>query len=208
MKKTTTLSLLTVTLIVGACASAMQQSDPKMRAQAIAQMKKDFHPRGIAGLERLDEDGVQALCNATSDQPTAAQAEPLMKAMMESVKLPADGQLMGDWKRGEKIAQSGKGFTWKDAADKPAGGGCYNCHQIGPNETSFGSIGPSLYQFGKNRGSGPEIQKYVYSKIYNAKAYNLCTAMPRFGYVGALNDGQIRDLVALLLDPTSPVNSR
>jgi sulfur-oxidizing protein SoxX len=30
--------------------------------------------------------------------------------------------------------------------------------------------------------------------------------MPRFGRVGALGEKQIKDLVALLLDPESPVN--
>jgi sulfur-oxidizing protein SoxX len=32
--------------------------------------------------------------------------------------------------------------------------------------------------------------------------------MPRFGHVGALVDSQIKDLVALLLDPESPVNKQ
>jgi sulfur-oxidizing protein SoxX len=50
------------------------------------------------------------------------------------------------------------------------------------------------------------MQKYVYSKIYNAKSYNVCSEMPRFGHVGALKPEQIRHLVALLLDPESPVN--
>lgn len=208
MKKITTLSLVTVALIAGACASNPHQSDPKMRAKALEQMKKDFHPRGIAGLERLDEDGVQALCNQTADNPTHAQAEPLMKAMLATVKFPADGNLMGDWQRGEKIAQNGRGMSWNDDPKKANGGACYNCHQIGPDEDSFGSIGPSLYQFGKKRGNGPDIQKYVYSKIFNSKSFNICTAMPRFGYVGALEEAQIKDLVALLLDPASPVNSK
>jgi sulfur-oxidizing protein SoxX len=30
--------------------------------------------------------------------------------------------------------------------------------------------------------------------------------MPRFGYSGTLTEQQIKDLVALLLDPNSPVN--
>ena len=50
------------------------------------------------------------------------------------------------------------------------------------------------------------MQRYVYGKIYNAKAYNLCSQMPRFGHSGTLTEQQIKDLVALLLDPGSPVN--
>ena len=63
-----------------------------------------------------------------------------------------------------------------------------------------------MYQFGKIRGNTPEIQKYTYGKIWNAKAFNLCSEMPRFGHAGALNEKQVKDLVALLLDPESPVN--
>src|SRR4030095_2111234 len=87
-----------------------------------------------------------------------------------------------------------------------AAGSCYNCHQLSPKEASFGTIGPSLYRFGASRGNGPEIQKYVYGKIYNAKAYNLCSQMPRLGYSGTLAEEQIKDLVGLLLDPAPPVN--
>jgi sulfur-oxidizing protein SoxX len=130
----------------------------------------------------------------------------MQNEQLATVKYPADGVLMGDWKKGESLAQSGRGFTWTDKPGLPVGGNCYNCHQISPKEISFGTIGPSLFQIGKIRGNTPEMQKYVYSKIYNAKGYNLCSDMPRFGHVGALTPEQIKDLVALLLDPESPVN--
>ena len=125
---------------------------------------------------------------------------------LAAIKFPADGKLVGDWKEGEKIAQSGRGFTWTDNPGLPVGGNCYNCHQISPKELSFGTIGPSLYQYGKLRGNGAEVQKYTYSKIWNAKGFNLCSEMPRFGHVGALTEQQVKHLVALLLDPESPVN--
>ena len=50
------------------------------------------------------------------------------------------------------------------------------------------------------------MQKYAYGRIYNSKAYNLCSQMPRLGHSGTLGEQQIRDLVAYLLDPDSPVN--
>lgn len=176
------------------------------RAQAIDMVKRDFQPRGIAGLDRLVEDGVQTVCNRTGGKPPPALLQLMEKDQLSGVRYPADGKLMGDWKAGESLAQSGRGFTWTDKPGIPVGGNCYNCHQISPKETSFGTVGPSLYQFGKKRGNGPDVQKYVYSKIYNAKAYNLCSDMPRFGHIGALEPKQIQDLVALLLDPESPVN--
>jgi sulfur-oxidizing protein SoxX len=188
-------------------AAALADEMRNYRAEAIAMMKRDFKTRGIATADRLHEDGVQAICNRSGDKPPTDIAARLEKDQLEGVKYPADGKLMGDWKAGEKLAQSGRGMTWSDKAGVPGGGNCYNCHQISPKEMSYGTIGPSLYRFGKTRGSGPDIQKYVYAKIWNAKAFNLCSAMPRFGHVGALNEQQIKDLVALLLDPQSPVNS-
>ncbi len=181
-------------------------ADTTHRAKAIAVIKKDFQPRGQAGLDRLAEDGLQAICNRTGNNPPAAIANQMQADQLAGVKFPADGKLLGDWKEGEKIAQSGRGFTWTDNPGLPVGGNCYNCHQIAPKETSFGTVGPSLYQFGKLRGNNPDIQKYAYSKIWNAKGFNLCSEMPRFGHVGALNEQQVRHLVALLLDPESPVN--
>ena len=88
----------------------------------------------------------------------------------------------------------------------PVGGNCYACHQLAPQEVSYGTIGPSLYQFGKLRGYGPDIQKYAYGKIWNAEAYSACSNMPRFGHAGILTEAQIKDVVALLMDPNSPVN--
>ena len=181
-------------------------ADTTHRAKAIAVIKKDFQPRGQAGLDRLAEDGLQAVCNRTGNNPPAAIANQMQADQLAGVKFPADGKLLGDWKEGEKIAQSGRGFTWTDNPGLPVGGNCYNCHQIAPKETSFGTVGPSLYQFGKLRGNTPDIQKYAYSKIWNAKGFNLCSEMLRFGHVGALNEQQVRHLVALLLDPESPVN--
>ena len=176
------------------------------RAAAVAGLQRDFKPRGSATMNLLVEDGVQAICNRTDDKPPKEIAQRLEQDQLAGIRWPADGKLVGDWKSGERIAQNGRGMTWSDPAGAPGGGSCYNCHQIGPQETSFGTVGPSLFQFGKIRGYGPDVQRYVYGKIYNAKAYSLCSQMPRFGHVGALSEQQIRDLVALLLDPASPVN--
>jgi sulfur-oxidizing protein SoxX len=153
----------------------------------------------------LNQDELQRACTEYDNNPPPEVAKRLEGAQLATIKYPADGKLLGDWKRGERIAQSGRGLTW---SDKPGltGGSCYNCHRIGPNENSFGTVGPSLYQFGKVRGYGPDIQKYAYGKIYNAKAFTACSAMPRFGPVGGLTEQEIQDLVALLMDPASPVN--
>ena len=43
-------------------------------------------------------------------------------------------------------------------------------------------------------------------KVFNPEAYAACTNMPRFGHNGILTEQQIKDVVALLMDPASPVN--
>ncbi|RLJ63657.1 sulfur oxidation c-type cytochrome SoxX [Sulfurisoma sediminicola] len=203
MKTTARNSLVAMAMIAAAPAAF---SDSDHRAKALVMMKQDFVTKGQATADRIFEDGLQAICNRTGNQPPADITKRLEADQMAGVKYPADGKLMGDWKEGEKIAQSGRGFTWTDEPGLPVGGNCYNCHQIAPKETSFGTVGPSLFHFGKLRGNTADMQKYVYSKIYNAKSYNVCSEMPRFGHVGALRPEQIRHLVALLLDPESPVN--
>ena len=200
--------LLAVTASALAITTLPSLADASHRAQAIALFKTDFQPRGQASLDRLDEDGVQAICNRTGNKPPESIAKRLEADQMAGVKYPADGVLIGDWQLGEKLAQDGKGFTWTDNPGLPVGGNCYNCHQIAPHEIAFGTVGPSLFNFGKLRGNGADMQKYVYSKIYNSKSYNLCTEMPRFGHIGALKPEQIKHLVALLLDPESPVNKQ
>jgi L-cysteine S-thiosulfotransferase len=168
-------------------------------------MRRDFHPRGQATMDRLAQDRLQRVCTESRDRPPPDVAKTLEAEQLKTIAYPSGG-LLGDWKRGETIAQSGRGLTWNDKPGAPAGGSCYNCHQLSPKEFSYGTLGPSLRGFGKTRGAGPEVQRYVYGKIYNAKAYNACSQMPRFGVSGTLTAEQIKDLVGLLLDPGSPVN--
>ncbi|MGH8688556.1 MAG: sulfur oxidation c-type cytochrome SoxX [Burkholderiales bacterium] len=193
-------TLAATAVLLASCATPQRDYRP----DAIALMKRDFHAEGIATMDRLDQDELQATCEKYGNNPPAQVTDALQKSQTATIKWPVGGKLAGDWKAGEKVAQNGRGMTWRDKGG--VGGGCYNCHQIGPAESSFGTIGPSLYQFGKLRGYGADVQRYAYGKIYNAKAYNACSTMPRFGHVGALTEKQIQDLTALLMDPASPVN--
>ena len=191
-------------ILVG-CATA--PSDAEMSAKAAAVMKASFRDQGQAKVDRLDQDDTQKTCSEYAGKTVPkGVAERIEKANLASIKWPADGKLVGDWKNGERIAQEGRGMQYSDDPTAPAGANCYACHQLAPQELSFGTIGPSLYQFGKNRGYTDEMRKYAYGKIYNADAYNACTNMPRFGHRGILTEAQVKDVVALLVDPESPVN--
>ena len=198
--------------LIAGCASLPSSSE--LDAQALAMIKSSFRDQGIAKVDRLNQDFGQAACS--SDKPPADDVAKRVEAeATATIRWPAGGQYIGDWREGEKLAQNGRGMTWTDASAAPAANGaqCYNCHQIGKQEISFGTIGPSLYNYGKLRGvkdvadpaSAPIVQ-YTWGKLWNSKAYAACSNMPRFGHAKLLDEQQIRHLMALLLDPKSPVN--
>jgi len=191
-------------LLVAGCATL---SDEEASRRALDMMKSSFSERGQAKLDRLDQDEAQRVCSIPPGTALPKDvAEHLEKANLASIRYPADGRLLGDWKSGERIAQSGVGMQYSDDPKRPAGANCYACHQLSKQEISFGTIGPSLYQYGKLRGTSAEIQRYTYGKIYNSNAFTACSNMPRFGHKGILTEQQMKDLTALLLDPESPVN--
>lgn len=197
-------SALFAAILVG-CATA--PSDERVSAEASAMIKASFKARGQAGLDRLDQDDTQRLCSqAAGKTPPKDVAERIEKQNLATIKYPADGKLIGDWKNGEKIAQDGRGKQYSDDPAGPVGGNCYACHQLAPQELAYGTIGPSLYRFGKLRGYGVETQRYAYGKIFNSEAFAACSTMPRFGHNGILSEQQIKDVTALLMDPASPVN--
>lgn len=168
-----------------------------------------FKDKGIAKLERVNQTELQKACSMAETAPGGlpdAKRTELQNAALAAVKYPADGKYLGDWKAGEKIAQTGVGFQFSDKEGTAAGGNCYACHQLAPQELSYGNIGPSLYQYGKLRGNSEEIMKYTWAKIWNSHAYNACSNMPRFGAEGILTETQLKDVMALLMAADSPVN--
>jgi sulfur-oxidizing protein SoxX len=198
-------ALLLAGLAAG-CASMMKPEGPTPE-QVTAVLKASFKEHGQAKLDRLDQDEVQRLCTEYQGKPLPKEvAEKLEKAQLATVRYPADGKLLGDWKAGERIAQSGVGKQYTDDPKVVAGGNCYACHQLSKGEVSYGTIGPSLYHFGTQRGFTVEMQKYAYGKVFNPDAFAACSSMPRFGHNGILTEQQIKDVVALLMDPESPVN--
>jgi sulfur-oxidizing protein SoxX len=198
---------VSIAAVLAAGCAAMVNSDAERSAQALAMMKTSFKERGQARLDRLNQDEVQRLCSEyVGDRKMPKDvAERIEKEQLAAIKFPS-GSLLGDWKEGEKIAQTGVGKQFSDDPSRPAGGNCYACHQLSKTEVSFGTIGPSLHNFGKVRGYTPEMEKYAYGKVYNSEAYSACSSMPRFGHSGILTEQQIKDVVALLMDPKSPVN--
>ncbi len=206
MKMKTTVLALSAVMGLSGCAALFGTDFDGMTSEII---KASFSDKGIAKKARVIQDETNVACSAADvagKDVDPAVRKRLEAVNMQTIQFPADGKFLGDWKQGEKEAQSGRGMTYSDKPGSPNGGNCYNCHQITKAEISYGTLGPSLYQYGKLRGTSDDIVKYTWGKIYNAKAYNLCTNMPRFGHEKLLTEKQMKDIMALLLDPNSPVN--
>ena len=216
MKKQTKIlaTVAAVVLMVG-CAALPSTSELNSLTDAI--VKASFRSQGPVSVDRVvNTDETSRACSEAdvAGQPLDEKMAKAIEAInLKTIRWPANGQFLGDWKEGEKIAQSGRGMTWTDPPGTVNGGNCYNCHQIDAKEISYGTIGPSLHNYGKIRGvtdpnsaSAKPIVEYTWGKIWNAKAYNACSNMPRAGHMGILTEQQVRHIVALLLDPQSPVN--
>ena len=213
MKKTyLKLSAIATAALVAGC--AMQPGAQDIDLAVSQAMKSSFREQGDAKLDRLMLDASNQACSDAQDKSVDEKlAKAIEESNLKTVKFPADGKLLGNWAEGEKIAQNGRGLTWTDKAADANGGSCYNCHQISKTELSYGSLGPSLYNYGKLRGvtdptavASKPIVDYTWGKLWNSKAYNACSGMPRFGHANILTVEQLKDVMALLLDPKSPVN--
>jgi L-cysteine S-thiosulfotransferase len=193
-------------LLATGCAS--RPSEDEARAKAEQTFRTAFtHGNQDLAARVMRQDEVQQLCTQYRNHPPKDVAERIEKSQQATIVYPASGRLMGDWREGEKIAQDGYGFRFTDTNTKrPNGGNCYACHQIAPREISYGTLGPGLRGYGRQRGASEAIQRYTYGKIYNSEARSACSNMPRLGYNKVLTPEQITHLVALLLDPESPAN--
>jgi sulfur-oxidizing protein SoxX len=215
MKKQLKFLAPALTILLAGCAATVP-SGPDLDKLTLDIVKASFRDEGQAKVDRLVQDDANRECSAAdvAGKPIDEKlGKSIEEANFKTIKWPTDGKFLGDWKEGERIAQSGRGLTWTDPAGSENGGNCYNCHQIDKKEISYGTIGPSLYNYGKLRRvvdpASPDSKamlEYTWGKIWNSKAYNACSNMPRAGHAGILNETQVRHIVALLLDPKSPVN--
>lgn len=183
--------------------TAAKRADP---ATVDAYVKSTFGKTPPEWQARIEPDETLKACNAHRNDVPSAEADKIIKRELAKVVYPADGKLLGDWKEGKKVANNGRGGQFSDPPGTVAGGNCYACHQLELAEVSYGTLGPSLTNYGKDRKFDPEEAKNAYTKIYNSQAVVPCSNMPRFGANKVLTEQQIKDLVALLFDPQSPVN--
>ena len=190
-------------LLCGIAPTAAQQT-----ANVDATVKAAFPTAPADWTARLTPDDTMALCSAHRNSPPKAVADAIQKREQATIVYPPDNNFIGDWRKGEALAQSGYGLRFTDYPARQANGGnCYACHQITKSEVSFGTLGPSLGNYGKIRDFDPADAKALYEKIYNSNAVFACSTMPRFGANKILTIEQIKDIVALLMAKDSPVNT-
>ncbi|MFG1238757.1 sulfur oxidation c-type cytochrome SoxX [Xanthobacter autotrophicus DSM 597] len=182
-----------------------QQIPPAPPAVVDRVVKESFTKLPDGWAARLVPDETMEICSVTRNQPSAKEAEAIMAREAKTVKYP-QGSVLGDWKKGAEVAQNGRGGQFSDPPGTVSGGNCYACHQMDPKEVSYGTLGPSLVNYGAERKFSAEDAKATYAKVYNAQAVFACSSMPRFGHNGVLSEEQMKDVVAYLFDPNSPVN--
>lgn len=196
-----------VLLTVSTAPVVAQQKPAVDPARADAVIRSAFPTAPADWQSRLVPDETMRQCSANRNKPPKVIADAIQQREKATITYPPDNKLIGDWKKGEKIAQSGYGLRFTDYPPKSANGGnCYACHQLTKQEVSYGTLGPTLLGYGKIRKFSDADTKMAYEKIYNSHAAFPCSNMPRFGTNKILTIEQIRDLVALLMSPDSPVN--
>ena len=202
-----TISLWIGALSLAAIAVAQAQQKPAVDPiKADAMIKAAFPAANADFAPRLTPDETMRQCSATGNNPPKAIADAIQTREKATIEYPADGNYMGDWKKGEALAQSGYGLRFTDYPPARANGGnCYACHQLTKKELSYGTLGPSLSEYGKLRDYKDAEVKVAYEKIYNSHAALPCSNMPRFGANKILTVDQIKDAVALLMSRDSPV---
>jgi sulfur-oxidizing protein SoxX len=200
-------------IIAGLLAAALPASADhhgKTQASVDKAITESFPAGENQDLNRLKQDDTLRACNQYRNNVPDKVAKDIVDRETKAIKYPADGKLLGDWKKGEKVYAAGfayrVGSIEPDDPKKDRGGNCYACHAADPKEVAFGTIGPSLAGYGKLRGAGEDIVKYTYEKIYNSQAYTTCSQMPRLGHNGILSPEKVAHITAYLISPESPVN--
>lgn len=200
--------VLTAGVIAGLPLAANAQTATKNPDPALVEtyLQATFGKAPPEWQARIKPDDTLATCNLYRNDVPSAEADKIVARELAKVVFPADGKLLGDWKEGRKIANNGRGGQFSDDDKTVSGGNCYACHQMEKAEVSYGTLGPSLTSYGKDRKFDPTEAKNAFAKIYNSQAVVACSNMPRFGANKVLSEKQIKDIVAFLFDPESPIN--
>src|SRR3954454_12101837 len=104
---------IAVLLASGTIASA-QPDSAKVDAAIVAA----FPTAPADWQSRFVQDETMKACSAAENAPSKAVADAIATREKARIEYPAVGKLSGDWKAGEKLAQSGYGLRFTDYPQK------------------------------------------------------------------------------------------
>ena len=168
MQKLALSSLLLSWSAVGAGSGASTQPPTRsirriVDADVKRQLAEGARPTGSRALVQDETHGAVLASTATARRRTHGRRDPGAREGRNR-RIPADGNLMGDWKKGEKLAQSGYGGRSPTIRRIPSNGGnCYACHQMAKAEVSYGTLGPSLADTARSASSARSEARQAYA---------------------------------------------
>ena len=104
--KNTVIAIAAVVL-AGTAGSSAQQKPAVDTAKIDAAIAAAFPTAPADWKSRLDQDESMKECSIHENSPPKAVADAIQKREKTRIEYPADGKLVGDWKAGERLAQSG-----------------------------------------------------------------------------------------------------
>ena len=192
-------------LALGVAPAAAQQTAPT----ADAAVKAAFPTAPADWASRLTADETMRSARRTGTARRRRSRTRSSKREQASIVYPPDNNFMGDWQKGEALAQSGYGLRFTDYPARQANGGnCYACHQLTKAEVSYGTLGPSLSEYGKLRDFKPDAVKATLREdLQFARRVRLLDHAALRRQQGADHRADQGHAVALLMSPESPVNT-
>jgi len=129
---------LILALFVGLAGAGASYAQQVVEESTVERILSTAFPKASADwLSRLKGDETMQACSNRRDAPTAELARAIKVRERATLQYPVDGKLIGDWKRGEQLAQSGYGLRFTDyPVTQENGGNCYACHQLTKQEVS------------------------------------------------------------------------
>ena len=161
-------------------------------------------PTGSRGSTRTRR---RRCCSQYRNVPPKAVADAIVAREKAAIVYPADGKLMGDWKKGEKLAQSGYGWRFTDYPPRAA------------ERRQLLCLPPARRQGAELRHAGAEpagvrqdpqdsprpTSRPSTSGSTTRMPRSRARTCPAWGQQVPYVD-QIKDLVAYVMSPESPVN--
>ena len=190
------------------CRRPRSRSPPSTPPRSMPPSRRRFRPRRPIGSRGFDQDETMKQCSLHENSPPKPVADEIQKREKARIEYPADGKLMGDWKSGEKLAQSGYGLRFTDYP--AAAGQRRQLLRLPPADQGRGQLRhdrpePARTTARSGTSARPTPRRSTRRSTTRRRPIRARTCRG-FGTNNVLTIEQIKDLVALVMSPDSPVN--